>query len=149
MESAEPRIVRDHISRAEPRSLVAALVEAPTAELSAPTAMSASAAERWHQLPIVHQLAHIGSEVERAIRAHEAGKQSRFDAALTRALELFDLTAGDRRWNLARRREVLRAREEFCRLFFSDDVPAGSAEGLSRYFLAFATVARTAAAQRS
>jgi hypothetical protein len=111
--------------------------------------MSVSAAERWHQLPIVRQLAHIGSEVERAIRAHQAGRQSRFDAALVRALELFDLTASDPRWNLARRREVLRAREEFCRLFFSDDVPPGSAEGLIRYFLAFATAARTTAAQRS
>jgi hypothetical protein len=111
--------------------------------------MPASAADRWQQLPIVHQLAHIGSEVERAIRAHEAGKESRFDTALARALELFDLTASDPRWNLARRREVLRAREEFCRLFFSDDVPPGSAEGLSRYFLALATAARITAAQRS
>ena len=111
--------------------------------------MPPSAADRWQQLPIVHQLAHIGSEVERAIRAHEAGKQSRFDTALARALELFDLTASDRRWNPARRREVLRAREEFCRLFFSADVPAGSAEGLRRYFLAFATAARTTRTERS
>jgi hypothetical protein len=29
VESAEPRIVRDHMSRAEFRTLVAALVEAP------------------------------------------------------------------------------------------------------------------------
>ena len=117
--------------------------------MTAPTAMPAGAADRWQQLPIVHQLAHIGSEVERAIRAHEAGKESRFDAALARALELFDLTASDPRWNLARRREVLRAREEFCRLFFSEDVPPGSAEGLSRYFLAFATAARTPGGHRS
>jgi hypothetical protein len=115
--------------------------------LTAPTAMPASAAERWQRLSIVHQLAHIGSEVERAIRAHETGKQSRFDAAIARALELFDMTASDRRWHLARRREVLRAREEFCRLFYSDDVHPGSAEGLRRYFLAFATAARTSGAE--
>jgi hypothetical protein len=34
-----------------------------------------------------------------------------------------------------------RARAEFCRLFFDPDPPAGSADGLRRYFLAFATAA--------
>jgi hypothetical protein len=87
-------------------------------------------------------MANVGSEVERAIRAHEAGKASRFEYAFERALELFDLTAADDRWRGHRRREILRAREEFCRLFFDPDPPAGSAEGLKRYFLAFATAAR-------
>lgn len=72
------------------------------------------------------------------IRAHEAGRMPRFERALERALELFDLTAADDRWRGPRRREVLRAREEFCRLFFGDP-PAGSARGLQEYFLRFAT----------
>jgi hypothetical protein len=96
---------------------------------------------RWQTLSIVEQLANVGSEVERAIRAHKAGKQVRFEATLGRALELFDLTAADDRWRGPRRREILRAREEFCRLFF-DDPPVGSAAGLSRFFLAFAVAAR-------
>ena len=87
-------------------------------------------------------MGNIGSEVERAIRAHEAGRQDRFDRALDRALELFDLTAADDRWRGPSRREILRAREEFCRLFFDPDPPTGSAEGLKRYFLAFAIAAR-------
>jgi hypothetical protein len=91
----------------------------------------------------MEQLAHVGSEVERAIRAHEALNHARFDGALTRALELFDLTAGDARWKGPKRREILRAREEFCRLFFDETVPPDSARGLRRYFLAFATAART------
>ena len=37
----------------------------------------------------------MGSEVERAIRAHEACRPDRFESTLERALELFDLTAGD------------------------------------------------------
>lgn len=97
---------------------------------------------RWMTLSIAEQLANVGSEVERAIRAREAGKEARFERALDRALELFDLTAADDRWRGPRRREVLRAREEFCRLFFTSDPPAGSARGLIDYFLRFAIAAR-------
>jgi hypothetical protein len=103
---------------------------------------AALAGGRWTELPLVEQLANIGSEADRAIRAHEAGRRERFDLALARALELFDLTAADDRWRGHRRREVLRAREEFCRLFFADDVTGESAAGLRRYFLAFAVAAR-------
>jgi hypothetical protein len=100
------------------------------------------AAGRWRTLTILEQLGNVGSEVERAIRAHEAGRSERFDRALDRALELFDMTAADERWRGARRREILRAREEFCRLFFDPHPPVGSAAGMQRYFLAFAIAAR-------
>ena len=100
------------------------------------------ASGRWRTLTIHEQMGNIGSEVERAIRAHQAGRRDRFEHALDRALELFDLTAADDRWRGPRRREILRAREEFCRLFFDPDPPAGSADGLKRYFLAFAVAAR-------
>ena len=75
-----------------------------------------AASEGWARLELVEQLGNVGSEVERAIRAHEAGRRERFDSALERALELFDLTAGDLRWRGHRCQEVLRAREEFCPL---------------------------------
>ena len=97
---------------------------------------------RWRELTLAQQLANVGSEVDRAIRNWEAGRSGRFDSALDRALELFDLTAGDDRWRGHRRREILRAREEFCRLFFDDDPHPDSARGLSRYFLQFAILAR-------
>lgn len=100
---------------------------------------------RWERFSLVEQLANIGSEVERAIRAHDAGNTARFENALGRALALFDLTATDGRWRDHRRREILRAREEFCRLFFDPEVPSSSAQGLSRYFLAFAVAARAEA----
>lgn len=101
-----------------------------------------AAAGRWTRLDIVEQMANVGSEVERAIRAHETGRVRRFEPALGRTLELFDLTATDPRWKGPRRREILRAREEFCRLFFDDDVPKQSVSGLRRYFLHFAIAAR-------
>ena len=90
----------------------------------------------------MEQLANVGSEVDRAIRAHEGGNITRFDNALARALELFDLTATDSRWQGVRCREILRAREEFCRLFFEESPPVDSARGMQRYFLAFAVAAR-------
>ena len=93
-------------------------------------------------MSLMEQLAHVGSEVQRSIRAHQAGREDRLENAVARALELFDLSAADDRWRGPRRREILRAREEFCRLLYDDDVPPGSAATLQNYFLAFATAAR-------
>jgi hypothetical protein len=100
------------------------------------------AAGRWRTFTLAEQLANVGSEVDRAIRAWEAGRSDRFQLALERALELFDLTIGDERWRGHRRRELLRVREEFCRLFFDDHPPHDSARGLSKYFLQFGVLAR-------
>ena len=100
------------------------------------------AAGRWRALTLAEQLAHVGSEVDRAIVAWEAPRPDRFEKALARALELFDLTARDDRWRGHRRREILRSREEFCRLFFEDHAPSGAARTLSAYFLRFAVLAR-------
>jgi hypothetical protein len=100
------------------------------------------AAGRWQSFTLVEQLANVGSEVERALRARERGLTQRFDRAVDRALELFDLTAIDARWSGPRRREILRAREYFCRVCFGGDVEADADAYLSRYFLQFATAAR-------
>ena len=100
------------------------------------------AAGRWHTLSLAEQLANVGSEVERTIQAWETHRSDRFEQALARALELFGLTARDERWRGPRRREILRLREEFCRLFFDDSPPPDSADGLRAYFLHFAVLAR-------
>lgn len=104
---------------------------------------SSGLAARWHSMPLSEQMGNIGSEVERAIRAHTAGRSARFEAASTRALELFDLTAQDERWRGHRRREILRARSEFCTLFWDESVSPESAAGLGRYFLQFAVLSRS------
>ena len=100
------------------------------------------AAGRWQSLSLMEQLANIGSEVDRAIRAHAQARQDRFVRAFDRALELFDLTASDSRWPLHRRREILRAREQFCRVFFDEAAEPDLAEYLAKYFLQFAVAAR-------
>jgi hypothetical protein len=66
----------------------------------------------------------------------------RFENALARALELFDLTATDPRWKLHQRREILRAREQFCRIFYDDTAEPDLADYLRKYFLQFAVAAR-------
>jgi hypothetical protein len=105
---------------------------------------------RWAALSLVEQLANVGSEVDRAIAAWETHRAERFDRALGRALELFDMTARDERWRGPRLREILRSREEFCRLFFDPDSPPGAARTLSAYFLRFAVLARrTRSTERS
>jgi hypothetical protein len=109
--------------------------------MTASVSIHRQSAARWPALSLVEQMAHVGSEVERAFRAHEAAHETRFAGALARALELFDLTAADARWRGHRRREILRAREEFCRIVYDDPAPE-SARGLRRYFLAFAVAAR-------
>lgn len=90
----------------------------------------------------MEQLGNVGSEVERALSAHAQGRHDRFDRALARALELFDLTATDPRRTLPQRREVLRAREQFCRVFFDETAEPDLAGYLSKYFLEFAMAAR-------
>ena len=101
-----------------------------------------SAVTAWDRLTLVEQLANVGSEVERTLRAHEQGLTDRGAHALARALDLFDRTAGDARWRGPRRRETLRAREEFCRIVFADAPDRDAAKSLRKYFLQFAVAAR-------
>ena len=110
--------------------------------MTVPAGHAGLASGEWARLTLIEQLAHVGSEVDRALRAHQAGRIERRDLAIVRALELFDLIASDNRWRGARRRETRRAREEFCRLFFGDDAQPEDAASLQKYFLQFAVAAR-------
>jgi len=94
---------------------------------------------RWQTLSLAEQLGNIGGEVNRAIRSR--GDQKRFDNAVTRALELFDLTIGDPRWR-KRLKEITRAREFFCDAIYGEGIYGTSLEDLNRYFLYFAYAAR-------
>ena len=93
-------------------------------------------------MPLVAQLANVGSEVDRALRARDQGNAQCSTHAFARALELLDLTATDDRWRGHRRREFVRARELFCGVFHAESPPAGDAEFPRKYFLEFAVAAR-------
>jgi hypothetical protein len=99
------------------------------------------AAGRWAKLPFVEQLAHVGSEVERAIawraKQHPAYSQQAFE----RALELLDLTLqhADTR---PRRKEVALLRETLVDDFAGTNQYHSTDAAWRNYFACFTYAAR-------
>ena len=91
--------------------------------------------KKWADLSLVDQMGNISSEVGRAIMSRE--NTARRDGAIERALDLFSATAAC--YNGRRLREILRARDEFLRLFYDDSTDFS---GIERYFHHFAIAAR-------
>ena len=99
--------------------------------------------ERWFGMTLMEQMGNIGSEVGRSINARRSGDEARFQAALRRALDLFNATVeGMLRDKSFRAREVLRARDQYLSLFFGDNPDLSDAPALERYFSQFAMAAR-------
>lgn len=94
------------------------------------------ASGEWRKLPMLAQMANLGSEVIRALRWRAKGNGIYARAAFERSLELFDLTAADRK-NINRLKEVLRAREAWVDFFAYDNFYHSTARQWERYFLAF------------
>ena len=89
---------------------------------------------RWAELSFNEQMGNIASEVGRAIAAHRNGKSDRETRAIDRAIDLFSATAevlvGTK--HAYRLKEVLRARDEFLRLFFDGTFDA-DADKIDRF----------------
>src|SRR6185295_7251377 len=99
------------------------------------------AAGRWAQFSFVEQMANVGSEVERALN-WKAKKNSEYSKkAFERALELLDMTLGDR-GNSARFREVARVREALVDFLAGQNEYSSTEEAWKKYFLQFAFAAR-------
>jgi hypothetical protein len=96
---------------------------------------------RWQTFSLIEQLAHIGSEVERALAWQAKGDAATSQAAFFRALELLDLTLADRR-HRGRFREVARIREILVDYFAGENAYQTRAKKLADYFLSFAYAAR-------
>jgi hypothetical protein len=94
----------------------------------------------WAKFSLEEQMANIGSEVSRALRAGE--NQARYWGAVTRALDLFYLTIEDPRWK-GRLREVLRVRELFAAAALGSDEFKTSLQDLDRYFDCFVWLVRS------
>ena len=96
---------------------------------------------RWFELCLVEQMAHVGSEVERALNWKAWGSADHSARAFERALELLDLTIADPK-HRRRLRELTRAREALADYFCADNC-YGSSDALWRgYFRPFAVAAR-------
>jgi len=97
---------------------------------------------RWGQLTFYEQMGNIGAEVGRAIKARRTGREERLAGAIDRALDLFSATTEQLVAEKSPRlKEVLRARNEFLRLFY-DDTFDTDADAIERYFTLFAVAAR-------
>lgn len=95
---------------------------------------------RWAQFSLMEQLAHVGSEVDRAAHWKQKRDTASSQKSIDRALELIDLTLEDQRWT-KRRKEIARAREVLCDHFYGDNQYQSSTESLQRYFFSFAMAA--------
>ena len=96
-------------------------------------------AGRWFELTFAEQMGNIGSEVHRAVQWQERDPKI-FDRAIDNALELIDMTIGDKRWQ-GRLKEILRVREFLCEAAFGEQT-RGTLEDFDEYFLQFAIAAR-------
>jgi len=88
-------------------------------------------------MSIPEQMANIGSEYERALRAKEQGDAFYFEKALDRMLELFDLTIADPRSRNHRLKEFCRLREIVLDQLCSESPEPWALPDLREYFLAF------------
>ena len=99
--------------------------------------------ERWSQLSFNEQIGNIGSEVGRAIIAHQSNNEMRKNRAIDRAIDLFSATieVNIGTPNAYKLKEIMRARDEFLRLFF-DNTFEHDSKKINRYFMDFAYLAR-------
>jgi hypothetical protein len=95
------------------------------------------AAGRWQTFCLVEQLANIGSEVERAINWLNKNNPEYSHLALTRALELLNLTIADPR-HRHRLKEMTRLREVLLDFFLGDNEFHSTEISWRNYFYSFA-----------
>jgi len=99
------------------------------------------AAGRWGQLSLLEQMAHIGSEVERALNWRAKDNADYAQRACERALELIDLTLGATKKS-AHLKEIARLREAIVDYFFGSNEFMSSEKLWRNYFSYFTYAAR-------
>lgn len=99
------------------------------------------AAGRWARMPLVEQMANIGSEVERALNWQAKKNPDHSMRAVDRALELLDLSLGSAK-GFARLKEIARSREAVVDYFYGANQFGSTEASLRKYFSAFTTAAR-------
>ena len=99
---------------------------------------------RWAEMSFPQQMANIGSETSRVLKALQAGKDSRAEGAFARAQELIDLTIKYGRADAspmlrsAMLEELCRFRELFCAAFLSRNL--ADLASLNKYLDQFAHI---------
>ncbi|MBF0216093.1 MAG: hypothetical protein HQL30_03750 [Candidatus Omnitrophica bacterium] len=96
---------------------------------------------RWAELSISVQMANIGSEISRALNWEKKGNKELSQKAVTRALELLDLSLESSRY-FPRIREIARVREAVVDYFFGSNEFSSTESLWRKYFDHFAYAAR-------
>ena len=91
---------------------------------------------RWFELPLVEQLANVGTDLSRAFRWKKKGRLDMSQKAFERVLELLDFTIADPK-NRKRLKEVVRSRELLIDHFMFDNEYNTTEESWEKYFLQF------------
>ncbi len=99
------------------------------------------ASGRWHEMPLILQMANTASEVERSLKWQAKENKQFFQKAGERAIELMDLTIADPK-NKSRLKELVRIRELFTDYLFGDNEYRQTASSWQSYFSKFTFAAR-------
>ena len=99
------------------------------------------AAGRWGEMPLCEQMAHIGSEVSRALNWRKKGNEDLSQKAAARALELLDLSL-DSAGLFPRIKEFARLREAVVDYFYGTNQFSSSELLWRKYFDHFNYLAR-------
>lgn len=97
---------------------------------------------RWQKLSLAEQIGNIGSELARAGSWDEKKMAEQKKQALTRALELIDLTLDSVRQQPTHLKEIARLREVVAGLFVGGTEIYASFADLEKFYLPFAILAR-------
>ena len=92
------------------------------------------ASGRWFKFSLVEQLANVGMDIDRTIRARNAGDLELSKQAFERALELLTLTIMDPK-HKNRLRELTRVREALIDYFVYDNEYQSTDQAWQNYFL--------------
>lgn len=98
---------------------------------------------KWAQLTIFNQMGNIYSEVGRSFKTRNQKNTVDHDAAVMRAIDLFDATVQSLiDIKSPKAKEVLRAKEQFLEVAMDSTSTLDSVQSLERYFMQFAIAAR-------
>jgi len=99
------------------------------------------ASGRWEKMPLCEQMANIGSEVSRALNWRTKGKKDLSQKAVSRSLELLDLSL-DGGGSFSRIKEIARVREAIVDYFYGSNQFSSSEVLWRKYFDHFNYLAR-------
>ncbi len=99
--------------------------------------------KRWSRMSIYEQMGNIGSEVGRSINAKRQNNPQDCQAAVIRALDLFDATVDQLiKQKSPKVKEVLRSKDQFLAAIYEPEATLEDLNSIEGYFMQYAIAAR-------